>query len=179
MTFKEKLKQEHPNKIDQCFFGGCFACPYDYGYETNEPNFCKKGENELACTKCWNREIPEEKENMFTKDDLKAGMVVEYRNGHRRLVLPKENGKLFLISDDNYLDVSSLSNDLLYEGSSNLDIVKVYSINSSFPLKSILEKKYGLNIIWERKETKEISVEEACKLLKEKFPEFDKIKILV
>lgn len=53
MTFREKLQQEHPDKINPKHSGGCKGCPYHYGYET-ESN-C---DIHLDCTKCWNREIP-------------------------------------------------------------------------------------------------------------------------
>lgn len=54
MTFKEKLKQEHPEKLDNGCGGGCIGCPYDYGYEKGKPKGCKGG----YCNVCWNREMP-------------------------------------------------------------------------------------------------------------------------
>lgn len=53
MTFKERLEMEHPEYINYSCGGGCWGCPYEYGYE--EPRDCS-----LDCTECWNREIPEE-----------------------------------------------------------------------------------------------------------------------
>lgn len=57
MTFRERLTKEHPDKIDEKFDGGCFGCPYDYGYE-DRSKYCEISAN---CTDCWNREM-EEKE---------------------------------------------------------------------------------------------------------------------
>lgn len=63
MTFKEKLKKEHPEKVGDFHMGGCYGCPDSYGYEECS-NFCRLngvgsrrpcGER---CTACWNREIP-------------------------------------------------------------------------------------------------------------------------
>lgn len=63
MTCREKLKQEHPEKIDSECFGGCTGCPRDYDY-MNDPDYCKwdTGEGpelDKICRKCWDREIPE------------------------------------------------------------------------------------------------------------------------
>lgn len=55
MTFKEKLKQEYPEKLVNGCCGGCIGCPTDYGYE--KENDCD-GASEYNCTKCWNREMP-------------------------------------------------------------------------------------------------------------------------
>lgn len=52
MTFKEKLKQEHPEKVDEGFCGGCKDCPCDYHYEKKWD--CKG----ISCEECWNREMP-------------------------------------------------------------------------------------------------------------------------
>lgn len=60
MTFKEKLAKEHPENIDDCFFGGCKNCQKDYGYSEDHRSACGGANNE-KCKKCWNREIPEEK----------------------------------------------------------------------------------------------------------------------
>lgn len=56
MTFKEKLKQEHPDCIRPSCMGWCVSCPYVYGYEARNDRPCKsKG---YSCTDCWNRTIP-------------------------------------------------------------------------------------------------------------------------
>lgn len=53
MTYREKLQQEHPDRIDG---GYALGCPDNYGYETVEESLdvCWK----LECYECWNREIP-------------------------------------------------------------------------------------------------------------------------
>lgn len=62
MTFKEKLKLEHPDAIDNRRAGGCVGCPFDYDYEDVESGAknCDSAGGK-GCDYCWNREIPEEK----------------------------------------------------------------------------------------------------------------------
>ena len=57
MTCREKLKIEHPDEVDRICAGGCVGCPDDYGYLA-KPEYCN-GINRDACTRCWDREIPE------------------------------------------------------------------------------------------------------------------------
>lgn len=55
MTFREKLKQEHPEKVDVKYCGGCKYCPETYGYEPDR--YCGMADEE-KCRVCWDREIP-------------------------------------------------------------------------------------------------------------------------
>lgn len=69
MTFKEKLKQEHPVDTGDDFIGGCALCPYIYGYESeieSEKN-CRLN-NGNGCVYCWSREMPVENVNEKTFD---------------------------------------------------------------------------------------------------------------
>jgi len=52
MTLREKLKQEHPECVDEGYEGGCRGCPDDYGYSPFED--C----GIYDCRKCWDREMP-------------------------------------------------------------------------------------------------------------------------
>ena len=38
MTFREKLQQEHQEKIGDHYIGGCHNCPANYGYEEGNQN---------------------------------------------------------------------------------------------------------------------------------------------
>lgn len=60
MKFKEKLANEHPEKIQDWAYGECCNCPRDYGYSNDHQSTCG-GPVKEKCEKCWNREIPEEK----------------------------------------------------------------------------------------------------------------------
>jgi hypothetical protein len=58
LTFREKLKQEHPEKVKTWYGGGCYGCPSEYGYE--EESYCAKKDGKASnCTECWDRVIPE------------------------------------------------------------------------------------------------------------------------
>ena len=170
MTFKEKLQKEHPDLVDDCCYGGCAECPYDYGYESCKPYFCKI--SNTVCTKCWNREMQEE-EKMFTLSDLKDTNIIETRDGKRYIII---NG--IGVGETGYFTFVSHRADLEHNLFKEFDILKVYESNPYCRFKSLLEKPGKL--IWERKKpVKEITSEEACKLLKEKFPEYDSVKITV
>lgn len=61
MTFREKLAKEHPECINDRYYGGCENCPSYYDYDTiaNESKFCSITPiTESHCRKCWDREIP-------------------------------------------------------------------------------------------------------------------------
>lgn len=55
MTFRDKLMQEHPEKIGEDYLGGCAGCPREYGWDTFD---CGYWGNETVCRACWDREIP-------------------------------------------------------------------------------------------------------------------------
>lgn len=106
-------------------------------------------------------ELVEEKQ--FTKANLKPGMVVEYRNGGRRLFMNDT-----FMGFDGWMPVDDYSNDLVETrcGDYDLDIVKVYTTNAKM-LDRAFKDDY-LTLIWERKEeeiVKEMSVEEIEKEL--------------
>ena len=97
----------------------------------------------------------------FTKADLEDGMIVELRNGLKMIWLyGHKRGSSIR---------SSVTNDDLTGAEEAHDIVKVgypdmkEGINGS--LKDILSSDFG-EILWERKEKKKISSEEALAILK-------------
>lgn len=55
MTCRERLANEHPERVNEMFGGGCHGCPYDYNY-MRKPDFCDGAGD--ACRRCWDREIP-------------------------------------------------------------------------------------------------------------------------
>ena len=89
---------------------------------------------------------------MFTKNDLKSGMVVETREGNRYMVLEdrliREGG--FLYFSDYYVDLSFQDNNVY-------DIMKVWkpTIRS---IKGMLEGPD--NLIWVRRTPKEMTIKE-------------------
>ena len=74
MTFKEKLQQETPNKVDSACDDGCVGCPSDYGYERRELSVknCRSNGGK-GCEYCWNREISEESDNINHPSHYETG----------------------------------------------------------------------------------------------------------
>lgn len=96
----------------------------------------------------------------FTKANLKSGMVVEYRNGERRLVIDK-----YLIGNNAHYELSSY-NENLEDEYPRLTIMKVFKIRQRAILERILDDD-NLELIWERKEPKKMTVEEMKQKLEE------------
>lgn len=96
----------------------------------------------------------------FTKSDLKDGMVVEYRNGIRYLVLGDK-----LIGEFTWASLKHIREDLL-SNSGVLTIDKVYT-TSAYRLGQLFNDKF-LTLIWERPKeepAKKMTVEEIEKEL--------------
>ena len=91
----------------------------------------------------------------FTKSDLKDGMVVEYNDNcfGKRLVIGG-----FLTGEDGYADLGDY-NENLKSMVSDLEIVRVYKIKCMGKISSIMHDD-NLELIWERKEQKKMTVEE-------------------
>lgn len=102
----------------------------------------------------------------FTKADLEDGMVVEQKNGNMYLVLA---GKAVRKGRCNRID--GYTDDLKWEertGYTGGDIVKVYRITpESLGCIEDVFIKSNLELIWERTESKKMTVEEMRKKLEE------------
>lgn len=98
----------------------------------------------------------------FTKSDLKDGMVVEYNDNRfgKRLVVGD-----FLTGEDGYVDLGDY-NENLENVVSDLEIVRVYKIKCMGKISSIM-KDHNLELIWERKEPKKMTIEEMRQKLEE------------
>lgn len=60
MTYKEKIKMEHPDKVSPYFPGGVHACPSSYGYAPKSDGLCDSDPykvNAKTCRECWGREV--------------------------------------------------------------------------------------------------------------------------
>lgn len=97
----------------------------------------------------------------FTKADLKDGMVVKHRNGDKRMVISEA-----LIGEDGYADRNCFREDLTHRYFKDLDIVGVYAIQEYNNFADMLSD-YNLELIWERKEPKKMTVEEMRQKLEE------------
>ena len=102
----------------------------------------------------------------FTKEDLKDGMIVEYRGGKvRRLVI----GNL-LLGEGGWMPLLKYDQNLHHNSNRDFDIVKVYLSNDrATNLPDLLERQGAHDLIWEREQPKEIPASEAMKILREKF----------
>lgn len=99
----------------------------------------------------------------FTKADLKDGMVVEQRDGNMYLVLA---GMAVRKSKRN--SIVGYTDDLKWKGYTGGDIVKVYRITpESLGCIEDVFIKNNLELIWECKEPKKMTVEEMRKKLED------------
>ena len=98
----------------------------------------------------------------ITKSDLKDGMVVEYNDNcfGKRLVIGG-----FLTGEDGYADLRDY-NENLKSVVSDLEIVRVYKIKCMGKISSIMHDD-NLELIWERAESKKMTIEEMRKKLEE------------
>ena len=97
----------------------------------------------------------------FTKADLKDGMVVEYKNGKRRLVLNNR-----LIGKDGYYELNKYGEDMKDKESPERDVMRVFKIVITTTLSYIFHIE-NLELIWERTETKRMKAEEMRQKLEE------------
>ena len=100
----------------------------------------------------------------FTKADLEDGMVVEYKCVAlgRRLVV-----KDMLIGFDGYSNLKNYNDDLTdIDGEPELLINRVYKIKYTNRFENILDDN-NLELIWERKEPKKMTIEEMRQKLEE------------
>ena len=127
-----------------CYIKGEFS-PYQYyksnGYEILE----------------WSDYMQKE----FTKADLEDGMVVKHRNGDKRMVISEA-----LIGENGYADQNCFREDLTHRYFKDLDIVGVYAIQEYNNFADMLSD-YNLELIWERTESKKMTVEEMKQKLEE------------
>lgn len=91
----------------------------------------------------------------FSKKDLKPGMVIEYKNGERRLVV-EINGELSLISNGMFAELNNFNNDLTYDRNPHINIVAVYKTKPS-SLSTMLETT---DLIWKRPEEVTLTMQE-------------------
>ena len=117
MIAREKLGMEHPECVNEEYCGGCVGCPDQYGYlpplSLCDLSRCPSEEN---CSRCWDREIPEEAVEKFNtignvqpifSDEFKEGerkhmyslFLKEFANSGVRYKLIEENKDLTTISE--------------------------------------------------------------------------------
>ncbi len=138
-------------------------------YDMHNEGTCYYGDGEwssLDIAENYNYKILEWSDYMkkFTKSDLKDGMVVEYNDKcfGKRLVIGG-----FLIGEDGYARLENYEHNLINRKRiDGMDIVKVYKIKQGYPFGRIMED-HNLELIWERKEPKKMTIEEMRQKLEE------------
>lgn len=103
---------------------------------------------------------------MHDKSDLKSGMVIQVRNGDTYL-LCDFNGVLHAIKNDSCFHLTNHRSDMKCEVNEDFDIVKVF-YNGCNSLSSVLDVT-DTKPIWTCGEEKEISADEAFRILKEHY----------
>jgi hypothetical protein len=89
------------------------------------------------------------------KSDLKPGMVVEYANGKKRLVV-SINGELALIGENMFSELHMFNEDLTNKGPS-LNIVRIFQPKEAASLNTLLQCD---NCIWVRSEEIVLTMQE-------------------
>lgn len=139
-------------------------------YYMHNEGMCYYGDGEwssLDIAENYNYKILEWSDYMqkeFTKADLEDGMVVEYRckDYGKRMVVGN-----MLIGEDGSHRLEAYENDLTQGyAESRLSIIRVYKIKNERNFKHIMDDD-NLELIWERKEPKKMTVEEMRKKLEE------------
>lgn len=137
----------------------------EYGKHLSEPCYTGYGEysrNEYYKSKGYKiLEWGDYMQKEFKKADLRDGMVVKHRNGDKRIVISEA-----LIGEDGYADRNCFREDLTHRYFKDLDIVGVYAIQEYNNFADMLSD-YNLELIWERAESKKMTVEEMRKKLEE------------
>lgn len=84
---------------------------------------------------------------------LEPGMVIEYKNGKKRLVV-QINNEYILMGPDGYTTLASYENDLTHKSLEALDIDKIFAIRTpcSLTFNNILDESLThLVLVWERR----------------------------
>ena len=111
----------------------------------------KKGHGLNVCEE--DLELIEENTFTFTLDDLKAGYLVELRDGKLRMVMESTEGKV-LIEEYNgfYLELKDYSDNFKdKDGDSRYDIMKVYGF-AQYNSRTLDFTTEDRELLWERKE---------------------------
>ena len=103
---------------------------------------------------------------MFSIKDIKAGMLVKYRDGSLRKVHPdyeEKEGKMLLSNpssgaDGGWTQLSNFDNELLNKGNRSMDIMAVYVPVSNYKYCSLCLHDH--NVIWERDKELEVTLSE-------------------
>lgn len=168
MKFKvgDKVKVVRDCGINMSLYERHIDIGDEYVIESINPNSLNQRRDNYGLVGCtyvvYETELELVEPKPFTKADLKDGMVIEYRNGDRCVVI---NGYFMKPTGYGWMPIDEYYDELHCKGSHPLDreydVVKVYSSKAkNMPDYCDASK---LTLIWERKEEpdhKEMTVEE-------------------
>jgi len=101
----------------------------------------------------------------FGKQGLKTGMLVQFRNGDVFMVIND-----ILVSDGDWVSLGCFNEDLNSNSFNYFDIMKVSKVLNGYLLmpKNWNKERLNKNLLWEREETKKMTISEMKKKLEEK-----------
>jgi hypothetical protein len=102
------------------------------------------------------------KKKEFTKEDLKSGDIVIFRNHEAGVVFLEQNAIIFK-GFTTYMNLNSYDTKLCDNLSEGWDIVKVHRPYDAYGL--MHNQWYKAPVVWEREETVEMTLAEVCKAL--------------
>lgn len=151
---KVKVRSDIHTSFKKCYAGAVGTVVSKGRNGIGEPSYILKFEADERDSVFWWQDSELENSTAFTKSDLKDGMVVEYRNGDRCVVI---NGYFMKPTGYGWMPINDYDDELHSKGGLSLDraydIVKVYSSKAkNMPDYCDASK---LTLIWERKEEPE------------------------
>ena len=162
---KQYTKEEFIGKGQE---SKCYQVPTDIVCDNDGD--CDKYCYECIADFCKKYNIKFKADNLFTKEDLKVGMIVELRSKNRYFVMDKDKllskyGNMSLASYNNDLEFSNdvdYNNDLEFsddvEKDEAWDIIKVFKSNAN-NLNTLFQDD-TLELLWEREIVKEMTLAE-------------------
>lgn len=120
-------------------------------------NKARNWDYELKAYAMFADQIEKVEDTKMTKKDLESGMVVEIRDGRRYLVIEKADGINFMNLDGkSRLDDDDMEDDMTFQGLCDCcDIMRIYRGGVT-----LNDCKTTKDLLWERKEPKEMTVAE-------------------
>lgn len=124
-----------------------------------------------------------EEEKMFTKDDLKVNDWCVQRNGKVYRIASLDSA-LYMVGEHDFRGTGGLSNNLTDNYENEFDILKIYRPKVQYGYQLIRKDYKDGIVVFDREKgigceppVKEISVDEATKLLTEKFGQNVRIRV--
>ena len=90
---------------------------------------------------------------MFKKKGLEVGMIAEFRDGTKFMVMPTVNGIVMINGKGEYVELSRYNEMLVCESHKNLDVMKVWGLSWATPDVFITEER-NRELLWQREEPK-------------------------